>query len=697
MTVNDTIRLLIINDSRSEAERLISMLNNAGRSTRAQHVENEEGLVKLLQEQIWDLLIVHDKSTSVEPLTAIRQIKRLKKDVPVICLTDEEGAQPVVEALKMGATDAILLDEDQHLLLVISREVENRQQRRLMRQAERQFKEAERRSQQLLESSRDAIAYVQDGMYLFANQSFAERFGYEDKDDIECMPVIDMVVDDDQGKVKQFLKNYALKGDEAESCELEFQGLQSDGTGVPLKVNVGNALFEEEHCIQFMIPAKQINDQELEAELHKLKVEDQTTGLLNRAHFTERLDQELSQALNAESTSALIYVEVDELYGRLQEQMGVTAIDAIVADLACYVKQHCEDSHTAARFADDAFMILAQGANADQALAWSEKLRQDVEGHIIDVDGHTAQTTVSIGISLINETSSDAETIIDQAMGATESGADEDSRSNSVNLFEPELPEDEKKSADIAKMVQAAMDNGRFNLLYQPVISLRGSEDGFYEVLLRMKNEEGEEISPSDFLEIADEIGATTKIDRWVILESIKVLSKHRGGGSKTRMLVNVSRQSLIDESLLPWLAVAFKAAKLPTDAIVFQVGEKDVTNHLNAARDFFDGLREMGCFSSISNFGCSLNPFNTLAHANSDYVKVHGSFTRDIQNNQEGPEALSNLIKELLEHDKVTVVPFVENASVLSTLWQTGVHYIQGHYLQAPSEDMNYDFNMEE
>ena len=108
MTVNDTIRLLIINDSRSEAERLISMLNNAGRSTRAQHVESEEGLVKLLQEQVWDLLIAHDQSQSVEPISAIRQIKRLKKDVPVILLTDEEGSRPVVEAMKIGAADAIL-------------------------------------------------------------------------------------------------------------------------------------------------------------------------------------------------------------------------------------------------------------------------------------------------------------------------------------------------------------------------------------------------------------------------------------------------------------------------------------------------------------------------------------------------------------------------------------------------------------
>lgn len=694
MTVNDTIRLLIINDSRSEAERLISMLNNAGRSTRAQHVESEEGLVKLLQEQVWDLLIAHDQSQSVEPISAIRQIKRLKKDVPVILLTDEEGSRPVVEAMKIGAADAILLDEDQHLLLVLQREMENRSQRKLMRHAERKFLEAERRSQKLLESSRDAIAYVQDGMYLFANQSFAERFGYDDKDDIECMPVIDTVGDGDQANVKQFLKDFTLKGDEAESCELEFGGLLTDGSLTPIKVEVCNALYEEEHCIQFLVPAQAVNDQGLEEELEKLKCQDQVTGLFNRNYLTEALEREVSFVLESESSSALAYIQIDQFDSSVKDKVGLSSTDAALADLAGFVGQSCSEKQLLARFSDDAFMVLLPGCNADVALSWSEQVREAVEGKVLEVDGVTLQLTVSIGVALINETSSNAESVIDQAVRACDGAEDSD---NTVSLFEPELPEDEKMVADIAKMVQSAMDNNRFHLLFQPIISLRGSEDGFYEVLLRMKNDDDEVVSPGEFLEVADQIGATTKIDRWVILESIKMLSKHRGGGSKTRMLINVSRQSLLDESLLPWLAVAFKAAKLPADAVVFQANEKDITNHMNAAKAFFVGLADMNSASSISNFGCSLNPFNTLKHVPCNYVKVHGSFTQDIQDNKESPETLSNLIKQLLDEDKITVVPFVENASVLSTLWQSGVHYIQGHYLQAPSADMNYDFNMDE
>ena len=191
-------------------------------------------------------------------------------------------------------------------------------------------------------------------------------------------------------------------------------------------------------------------------------------------------------------------------------------------------------------------------------------------------------------------------------------------------------------------------------------------------------------------------MSACTKIDRWVILESIKMLSQHRAKGNKTKLIVNIGRQSLCDESLIPWLAVAFKAAKLSADSIVFQAQEIDVTNHLNAAKHFSEGLEKLKTSFAISNFGCSLNPFNTLAHVPATMIKVDGSFTTDIQNNNESPETLIQLIEKLNGESKITLVPFVENASVLSTLWQAGAHYIQGHYLQEPSHGMTYDFNME-
>lgn len=694
MNANDTIRLLILNNSRAEAERLISMLHNAGRPSRAQHVENEETLVKLLEEQTWDLLIAHDQTTNVTPQTAIKHIRRLNKDVPVILQNDDE-ILAVVEGMKLGAVDVVRLDDDQHLLMVMQREMNNREERQAKRLADRRFREAERRSQQLLDSSRDAIAYVQDGLYLYANQSFAELFGYTDKDDIDCMPIMDMVDENDQETLKTFLKDFTFKRLDAESTKLAFHGVKQDGTSTPISLEVSHVTYDEEPCIQFLARANRVdvNNEVLEQQIKQIKWQDVVTGLYNRQYMIDHLEKTIDNITEKDNLS-LLYIDLDNFTERAQSTLGVAAADMALSDLASLLREKNNTTDIIARFGDTAFTVFVPNIRADAAVARAKQLCKEIEDHIIDIDNKTLQLTASIGVSLINDNSTNANKVIEQALNAMEKVRT--AGGNNAQLFEPELTADERDQKNLAADLQHALDNDRFRLLFQPIISLRGSEEEYYEVYLRMLNENNEEISPSRFIETASSIGASIKIDRWVILESIKMLSQHRAKGNKTKLILNLSKDSLCDESLVPWLGVAFKAAKLSSDAIVFQASEVDVTNHLNAAKAFAEGLQKLKTTLSISNFGCSLNPFNTLKHVPASIIKIDGSFTMDIQNNKESPETLIHLIEQLHGESKITIVPFVENASVLSTLWQAGAHYIQGHYLQEPTQNMSYDFNME-
>lgn len=699
MTTTDTIRLLILNNSRSEAERLISMLHASGHPCRAQHVESEEALVKLLQEQSWDLLIGNDKTANPSPQTAIKQIRRLNKDVPVILqseLGEDDNPFAIVEGLRLGATDVVNLDDDQHLLLVIDRELGNREQRQARRNADRRFREAERRSQQLLDSSRDAIAFVQDGLYLYANDSFAELFGYSNKEDIEAMPIMDMVSDADQSRLKNFLKDFTFKGEEAESSTLGFTAITQEDEEKYINLEVSLVTYDEEPCIQFLARAATSNapshNEELEAQIKQIKWQDLVTGVYNRQYLLNQLDHIIDN-VDEKQIYCLFYIELDDFSERIKNTFGVAGADLALMDIATLLRAKANTSDTIARLGDSTFAIIAPNIKADAAVNRALQLCKDVETHIIEIDHKTLQITCSIGISLINETTTSTNTVLEQARLAMEKVRGDNG--NCALLFEPETPKTEIK-IDIAAAIQQALAADRFRLLFQPIISLRGSDEEYYEVYLRMLDEKGEEISPNHFLEAAANISAATKIDRWVILESIKMLSQHRTKGNKTKLIVNIGRQSLCDESLIPWLGVAFKAAKLSPDSIVFQAQEIDVTNHLNAAKHFAEGLEKLKTHFSISNFGCSLNPFNTLSHVPATLIKVDGSFTTDIQNNNENPETLIQLIEKLNSENKITLVPFVENASVLSTLWQAGAHYIQGHYLQEPSTGMNYDFNME-
>lgn len=349
MTSIDTIRLLILNNSRAEAERLISMLHNAGRPSRAQHVDSEEALVKLLQDQTWDLLIGSDNTKNPAPQTAVKHIHRLNKDVPVILLHEEgEDEQPfaVVEGMKLGAVDVVSLDDDQHLLLVIQREMTNRIDRQTKRGADRRFREAERRSQQLLDSSRDAIAYVQDGLYLYANESFAEIFGYQNRDDVESLPIMDMVADEEQNKLKNFLKEFTLKGEDVGAGQLAFKGVMQDGTPTSINLEVSHVTYDEEPCIQFLARSNRSsnsesasNNLELEAQIRQIKSQDLVTGLYNRQHILQHVENVIAHIEDQQSLSVL-YIELDGLVSALHLHLVLPVqIWCLAMFLHCCVKK----------------------------------------------------------------------------------------------------------------------------------------------------------------------------------------------------------------------------------------------------------------------------------------------------------------------------------------------------------------------
>ena len=672
------------------------MLHNAGRPSRAQHVDSEEVLVKLLQEQTWDLLIANDNTNNPTPQVALKHIRRLSKDVPVILLKEEEESFGQIEGMKMGAVDVVSLDNDQHLLLVIQREMASRMDRQARRSADRRFREAERRSQQLLDSSRDAIAYVQDGLYLYANESFAELFGFEDRDEIEALPIMDMVADEEQNKLKNFLKEFTLKGEDVGSSQLAFRGVMQDGTSKPINLDVSHVTYDEEPCIQFLARAQKYeaanNNEELQAQINQIKSQDLVTGLYNRQHMIQTLENTIDHIGDQQSFS-LLYIELDGFNERVSSAFGVAGSDLVLGDISALLREKVNTTDILARFGDTTFTLLIPNIKADAAVNRAVQICKQLENHIIEIDSKTLQLTCSIGVSIINETSTSAGIVIEQARTAMDKVSA--AQGNNARLFEQEVVVVDKVR-DIAGEVQHALDNDKFRLLFQPIISLRGSEEEYYEVYLRMITETGTEIEPDEFLEAASKINLSIKIDRWVILESIKMLSLHRNKGNKTKLIINLGRQSLCDETLLPWLAVAFKAAKLTPDSITFQANEVDVTNHLNAAKSFAEGLQKLKTQMSITNFGCSLNPFNALKHVTASMIKIDGSFTSDIQHKNESSAALIELIEKLHAENKITIVPFVENASVLSTLWQAGAHYIQGHYLQEPTQGLNYDFNME-
>jgi multidomain signaling protein FimX len=679
-----TIRLLILEDSQNEAERLVSLFRNAGRATRVHRLSSSDDLNEALQ-QSWDLLICAPSSEQLAPNEAIGAIRRQAKDIPVIQLLADNDSDSITEALMLGAQDALPQGEDERLVLVAKRELANLEERRARRASEVALREAEKRCQLLLDSSVDAITYVHDGMHIYANRAYLELFAYEDADELEGMPMIDLIGSSDQSSFKDFLKNYqSAEG----SAELNCAGIKANGQSFPAQMSFSPATYDGEPCIQVVIRAETGNA-ELEEKLREISSQDLVTGLFNRTHFLELMDNAAERAVNAGQPSSLAYIRVDR-YASLLADIGLAGIDILLTDLANLLRAHFSADAQLARFGDDVFAVLQPGVNPESTREQLSSLLKKVEGHLFDVSGRTVQSTLSIGVAGLNEKTAKAQEVVDRAHRC----ADELSDGNAIKLFNPA---DELAAAanrgNIVAMIQQALEKNSFRLLFQPIISLRGDSFEHYEALLRLIGPQGEEVPPTELFNAAKEAGLAEKIDRWVILNSIKLLADHRSKGHNTRLFVHLSTASLQDQTLLPWLSVALKAARLPSDSLVFQFSEPDAIAYLKQAKAITQGLNELHCKTALTQFGCSLNPFNTLKHLHIDFVKVDSSFSQDLSQ-AENQEALKTLLASLHSQAKLTIVPFVESASVLATLWQAGVNYIQGHYLQGPSQSMDYDFS---
>ena len=669
----------------------MNLIRNSGRATRGQMIEELEGLTEALASGSWDLMLLRPDANGVFAMECLKEVTKQAKDIPAIFLIDEHDAEEITEGLREGYQDVVQKDDHDRLILVIQRELNNLADRRARRTAELNLKEAEKRCAVLLDSSRDAITYITDGMHTYANEAYLELFGYDDAEDLEGMPIMDMVAPKDHDNFKNFLRAYSAG--ESDSNEFLCHGMCTDGTEIQARMSFSNATYDGEPCTQILIRTNQA-DAELQERLKEISSQDLLTGLYNRNHFTHELDSTLQWAVTHSKTAVLFYIQLDN-FDSVQSDIGIAGSDMVLSDVASLLRDNLPEGAMLARFGDDIFTAAVKEKNLEEARDVAERLRAVIEDHMSEVQERTIQVTGTIGVTLISESVDNSEEVINRAHQAAEQVREENPLGNGVGVFDPATVKAVDPN-DTGAVVQDAIDKGLFKLLFQPVIDLRGGSGELYEVFLRMLNDEGEEVSPNEFLAAASNQELGEKIDRWVILQSIKLLSEHRASGHDTKLIINITGESLKDQTLLPWLSVALKAARMPSDAIVFQFSESDATTYLKQAKEFCKGLKELHCKVSISRFGCALNPFNTLKHVEVDYLKVDGSFMKEIDSD-ESKEALKEMVAAAHAQGKLTIAPFVESAAILSTLWQIGVNYIQGYYLQAPSEEMNYDFSSDE
>lgn len=673
----------------------MGMLQHAGRPNYAKQVSNEAALIKLLEQKTWDLLIATDHNNHLNATTAIRTISQQEKDIPVILLTEHRDTQAVVEGLKMGARDVVVVDEDQHLLLVIHRELTSLNERRTAQLHNSRHHVALSRTKELLDSSKEAIAYISDGLLVYANDSFAERLGYSHGGEMSYQPLIDMLVESEQPYAREFLRQCAIDRNEIEAQQWSFTAITAAGSLLTANAEVLSTTFDDELCLQLRLAATETTEitEELHAQLNEAKNRDAVTGLYNRPRFVHMLETAIQSSADSQRTGGLIYLEINHFEETVQNVVGVAGVDLLHQKFAELLRENTGKDDILARYGDESYCWLIPNTSPDHAEARARELHQKISDTIFDTANKTLHITIAAGISLFSETSDSAQQVLDQALKAH--AKVQDATGGGYALYEP----NSKKQGDSdtyhrARLVQA-LESNKLKLLYQPILSLQGNNENIYEVLVRLVDGK-EELLPIAFLETFGNAGLSSKMDRWVILTALKIAAAEHRRGKHIFLLLHLTVASLLDTNFPLWLAKVFKTIRLSPRVVALQLRQEDVTNNLHATRDFTRRVQKLGCQVAICHFGTGLHPFRTLEHVQVDLVKLDASFVRNVQDEGEDSAELFKLVAQLKQANVKVIVPYIEQASMLPTLWQSGAHYIQGYYVQAPAAELNFDFSLD-
>jgi diguanylate cyclase (GGDEF)-like protein/PAS domain S-box-containing protein len=676
----DVIKLLLVEKSVENAERLTSTLRNAGIAVRATQARNIDELEAQLQAQTPYLILA---GGAVELGDVVQAANRGSKDIAVIAVLDDLAGETATAAFHQGATAVVARNHGDLLVSIIRREFAHFNLRHNMRRLERNLVESERRCDSLLESARDPIAYVHEGAHVRANHAWLEAFAYTDFEELQGVSILDLIAPEATGKFKSLLKSLS-RGD-APPANLPIKVRRADGSTFDTVMEFTTASVGGEPCQQIVLRRPQANP-ELAQQIDMLRTKDLVTDLFNRQHGLAELDRMITAAANGAPNQILLLLEADNFRAHLDE-IGLGNSDLLLSDMAGLLRHNLESTeHVVFRFGDQTFGVLSPSLPIDAATELAQRLCNAFAEHDFNIGKRKINIFISISGVLIGKKNANAQTVLSQAGAGLR---DLQQRGgNRVAIHDPGLRDTAllTEVRQIRERIKAAIKNQHFSLYSQSIVNLHGVEGEFYEILTHLVDEKGE-VLPGVFFPVAEEIGLTPAIDRIVIAKTIATLAEREKAGQQTTFFVKLATPSIADATLLPWLAQQIKTARVRGETLVFEIPESRAVTQLKAARALASGLRQLHCGFALEQFGAGVNSFQLLKHIDANYLKIDLSYMQDLQKSKEHQEFIRQICHKAHQAGKIVIAEFVENAASMSFLFTCGVNFVQGHYLGEPEK----------
>jgi diguanylate cyclase (GGDEF)-like protein len=413
---------------------------------------------------------------------------------------------------------------------------------------------------------------------------------------------------------------------------------------------------------------------------------DELTGLINRREFEQQLEYLIELANLGEREHALLYMDLDQ-FKVINDSCGHLAGDEFLRQLAVIMKSRLRKADILARLGGDEFGILLVDCPLDKAAEIGEALRSAVERFQFFWENRTFTAGISIGIVSVKSSGMNPAMALSTAdtacYMAKEAGRN---RVHTATIDDREIVRHQGEVKFVSR-IKEALEQDRFCLYYQPVVPARqgAALSPHVEILVRMLAPDGTLVQPGSFIPPAERYNLMTAIDHWVVTHALGWLEAQPSGGDLPVFMINLSGQSLSDEQLLTCIVDRLSSSKVSASQLCFEITETAAVSNLASAVEFMETVKALGCQFALDDFGSGLSSFTYLKRLPVDYLKIDGSFVREIASDPISHAMVKSINDIGHVMGKQTIAEFVEDEAILEQVRVLGIDYAQGYGIARP------------
>jgi PAS domain S-box-containing protein/diguanylate cyclase (GGDEF)-like protein len=687
------INLLVLDRSRPDVDHIVKTLGGEGYRLDLIQTDQAEEARGAIDYRPLDLILLRLGEEGLPSIAEVRlMVAEAGQDIPIIAVADDERGRHYKPArmLEEGADNYFFLDDADHLVSVVRKELRHLQARKREQSFETRVKEAEDRSQALLENIQEAIAYIHEGVHAYANPAYLRLFGYEHKEELASIQLVHMVPPGYRDALKSVLRRSIRSGKAIEPVELV--GVRGNGQTFPILLECAPTRMNDEPCTQIIVRDATPDRSAYNQQLENLLKYDETTGLYTRRVFIETLE--------IDRDGAVLYVLFTD-YAAIRHAMGFEAVGQFMIAAAGLLKEMLALEDVAAYFTSGVIAIYVPANSPTDPLALAEHIRKGVVEHSFQVGGKLFTTTCCIGVCKARGGHESALQLLSQADRACEGARQKGG--NQIEVYSPPKEDRQGVAAAISeqdeaiiRLIRDALTKGRLSLSYQPIISFENAEEARYKAYLQLVDE-ADKLHPMERLGVvAVRFGLMGALDKWTIIRGLAALLQLRKAAAKLPVLfVRLSRNSLTDREFCDWLGKCFKDSGLSGQYLVLEIKEDDADECFDETRRLRARLRELSCGMALSHFGGKAHSDRLLNELVPDYIKLDGSLIERLSkakddNSRRSTATLARQAQEL----KIQVVAAgVSTAPQMASIWQFGVTLVQGNMVAEAGPKLDFDF----